>query len=136
MSYLRIIILSIYVGACSPIVPATTPPQLEYTPGAFVVVTDEMFDAGIFRVDYPKSWRVVKTSIASTNMIQVVFVAPDESSVTLTQVESGDNTLNDNEQFTLLDNGIMIQSIIMPSEDADERFLDSANQLISSIRAQ
>lgn len=134
MSYLRIVIFSLLIGACVPIIPATTPPQLKHTPGAFVVVTDGTFDAGVFRVDYPQSWRVVKTSIASTAMIQVVFVAPDEQSITLTQVEDISNSTSDNEQFITLDNGIIIQVIVTPSDDADDTFNNLANQLITSIR--
>jgi hypothetical protein len=134
MSYLRYIVLSLLIGACAPIVPATTPPQLKHTPGAFVVVTDDTFDAGVFRVDYPQSWRVVKTSIASTSLIQVVFVAPDESSITLTQTETVSDSISNTERFITLDNGVIVQVIIKPAKDADDTFNDLADQLISSIR--
>ncbi len=134
MSYLRIIFLSLVLGACAPIVPATTPPQLEHTPGAFVVVTDETFDAGTFRVDYPQSWRVVKTSIASTPLIQVVFVTPDESSITLTQLEAVSDTANDDERFITLENDVIIQVLIELSNDVEDTFVDDADQLINSIR--
>ncbi len=134
MSYLRIIFLSLMIGGCAPIVPATTPPQLEHTPGAFVVVTNETFDAGVFRVDYPHSWRVVKTSIASTPLIQVVFVTPDESSITLTQMDTVSDTTNDDERFITLENDVMIQVLIKASDDAEDTFLVYADQLINSIR--
>ena len=134
MSYLRIILLSLIIGACAPIVPATTPPQLEHTPGAFVVVTNETFDAGVFRVDYPQSWRVVKTSIASTPLIQVVFVTPDESSITLTQMEAVNDATSSDERFITLENDVIIQVLIKPSDDADDTLLDLADQLINSIR--
>lgn len=67
---------------CMPIVPATQPPQLAHTPGAYVVVDDttSTYDAGVFRVAYPQGWRIVKTSIASTPDMAVVFVSPDEQS--------------------------------------------------------
>jgi len=133
MSALRIIILSLVIGACAPIVPATTPPQLEHTPGAFVVITHETFDAGVFRVDYPQSWRVVKTSIASTPFIQVVFVTPNDSSITLTQIEAISDTTHSDEQFITLDNDIIIQVLVTPSEDAENTFHDLADQLINSI---
>jgi hypothetical protein len=135
MSYLRLIIFVALLGACAPIVPAKTPPQLAHTPGAFVVVTDDTFDAGIFSVDYPQSWRVVKTSIASTPFIQVVFVTPDDSSITLTQTETTDNSSNADERFITLDNDVVIQVLMTPSDDADENFNDLAKQLISSIRS-
>ena len=47
--YLYYSLLCVVMGACAPLVPATTPPQLAHTPGAFVVVTDKTFDAGMFR---------------------------------------------------------------------------------------
>jgi hypothetical protein len=134
MSYLRILIFSLLIGACVPIVPATTPPQLKHTPGAFVVVTEGTFDAGVFRVDYPQWWRVVKTSIASTAMIQVVFVAPDDKSITLTQVEVINDSTSDSEQFITLGNGTIIQVIVSLSDDVDDTFNDLADQLITSIR--
>ena len=68
----------LWIAACTPLIPATTPPQLEYTPGAFVTVDDDHFDAGIFRVDYPDGWRIVKTSVA-TAPLEVVFASPDNS---------------------------------------------------------
>lgn len=73
------------LAACTPLVPATTPPQLAHTPGVFIRVTDEQFSADFFRVNYPQDWRVVKTSIASA-ALQVVFVSPDETmSITLSE---------------------------------------------------
>jgi len=122
------------LAACAPLVPATTPPQLEHTPGAFVVVTDSIFDAGTFVVDYPSSWRVVKSSIAATETMQVVFVAPDESTITLTEVTSADDS-NPDEQFIPLSNDVVVQVLIQPSDDPDEQFTDIADHVVDSIRA-
>lgn len=134
MSYLQISIFCFLLSACVPIVPATTPPQLKHTPGAVVVVTDGTVDAGVFRVDYPQSWRVVKTSIAATPLMQVVFVAPDESTITVTQTESVSESIGDDEQFITLDNGTIIQVLVMPSDDVEDNFSALAEQLIASIR--
>ena len=113
---LRLIFFVMLLGGCAPIVPATAPPQLEHTPGAFVAVADNFFDAGRFRVDYPKSWRVVKTSIAAADHLQVVFAAPDSSAVTLTQADAaGDDTSG--ERFVVLDNGVVLQVRIQPADD-------------------
>jgi hypothetical protein len=85
MRYFLMITL-LMLTACAPLVPATTPPQLVDTPGAFVTITDEFYDAGIFRVHYPQSWRTVKISIAAEPM-RVVFVSPDDSMlITLSEV--------------------------------------------------
>jgi hypothetical protein len=87
MDFMRFIwiFLPLWIAACTPLIPATTPPQLEHTPGAFVSIDDDQFDAGFFRVDYPDGWRTVKTSVA-TAPLEVVFASPDNS-MTLRIVE-------------------------------------------------
>jgi hypothetical protein len=79
--HVRTCILSVLLfimAACVPQIPATTPPQLQHTPGAFVVVDERIYDAGVFRVAYPSGWRIVKSSIAAAPM-EVVFVSPDDA---------------------------------------------------------
>jgi hypothetical protein len=66
------------IAACVPHIPATIPPQLQHTPGAFVVVDERTYDAGVFRVVYPSGWRIVKSSVASAPM-EVIFVSPDDA---------------------------------------------------------
>lgn len=66
------------LAACIPVVPATEPPQLQDTPGAYIVITGEQFDAGSFVVTYPPGWRVVKASIAA-EPVRVVFISPDDA---------------------------------------------------------
>jgi hypothetical protein len=80
MDFMRFIwiFLPLWIAACTPLIPATTPPQLEHTPGAFVSIDDDHFDAGFFRVDYPDGWRTVKTSVAAAPL-EVVFASPDNS---------------------------------------------------------
>ena len=123
------------LNACGPIVPATAPPQLQHTPGAFVTVTEARFDAGLFQVDYPKSWRVVKTSIAADRHLQVVFAAPQGSAVTLTQTDAPSDDATP-EQYIHLDNGIIIRAQIQPAADPDAAFATAAQKLIASIRPQ
>jgi hypothetical protein len=100
------IFLLIGLAACQSPVPATTPPQLDHTPGAFVSVTDDVYNAGVFRVRYPEGWRVVKTSIAGAPM-EVVFVSPDdELTIRLSEAafdlpESDDETFSRYEQRML-----------------------------------
>ncbi len=132
---IQLLIALLVLGACAPLVPATTPPQLEHTPGAFVIVTDSTFDAGRFIVDYPSSWRVVKSSIAEAEFVQVVFVAPDESTVTLTELANLPDTPSDDEQFITLDNDVVVQVIVGLSDDVGAHFDDLAEQLIASIRS-
>ena len=129
----RFLLFAVLLNACAPLVPATAPPQLQHTPGAFVIVTDTRFDAGLFQVDYPKSWRVVKTSIAAAHHLQIVFAAPDGSAITLTQTDAtGDDA--GNEQYRRLDNGVILQIRLQPA-DPDSDFAAAAQQLIDTIRS-
>ncbi len=65
------------IAACTPLIPATTPPQLQHTPGAYVVIDERTLDAGIFQVTYPAGWHVVKNSIAAAPL-SFVLVSPDD----------------------------------------------------------
>lgn len=133
MQTIRLLLIML-LGACAPIVPATTPPQLAHTPGALVIVTDTTFDAGDFVVEYPSTWRVVKSSIAAQEHIQAVFVAPDDSTVTITQVDDMSDTTNVDEQFITLDNDVIVQVLVQPVDEPDAQFSDIADRLIDSIR--
>lgn len=84
--YLLSLIIIGGMTACTSLVPATTPPQLAYTAGAPVVVTDDMYDAGVFRVRYPQGWTVVKNSVAGAPM-SAVLVSPDETQTIQIAVE-------------------------------------------------
>lgn len=133
MKRLTFLLLTILFGACAPLVPATTPPQLDHTPGAYVVVTDSLFDAGDFVVEYPHDWRVVKTSIASAEHLQVVFVAPDQSTITLTVVDAaGQNSTT--ERYATLAETLIIQGIAVASADADPDFMLIFEQMMDSLR--
>ncbi len=82
-----ILLLTLLLTACTPLVPATTPPHLEDPPGTFVVVDEEFFDAGIFQVNYPDGWRVVKLSEAMAP-VTVTFASPDDALlITISEVD-------------------------------------------------
>lgn len=68
--------LALLAAGCGPIVPATTPPQLNHTSGPAFVVTDRMYANDIFSVRYPAGWRIV-TGQAHLPP-HVVIVSPDE----------------------------------------------------------
>lgn len=120
------------LAACAPLVPATVPPQIKNTPGAFVVVTDKTFDAGLFRLEFPRSWSVIKTSQAYYSHIQVVFRAPDGGIVSLHQVESAGSPKAD---YRILPNGVILSVAIEAAEQPSDLFSTQARQLIASIRA-
>src|SRR5688572_24451329 len=77
MRFLLLFALLIALLACSSLVPANTPLQLNATAGAPIVINDEYVDAGTFTVDYPDGWRVVKLSLAG-DPVHLVFVSSDE----------------------------------------------------------
>ena len=128
MNHRVLSILLLFASACSSLVPATQPPQLQHTPGAFVTLSETHFDAGIFELDYPSTWRVVKLSSADAGYLKVAFVAPDQSTVTLTQVENAD------ESMVRLGNGVKLVVETNAADAAIASFFDSAEQLIRSIR--
>ena len=120
------------LAACAPLVPATVPPQINNTPGAFVSVTDKTFDAGLFRLEFPRSWSVIITSQAYYGHIQVIFMAPDGGIVSLHQVESADSTAD---EYRILTNGVILRVAIEAAEQPSEQFSAQARRLISSIRS-
>lgn len=72
---LRCLIL-LLLASCGSIVPATTPPQLAFTPGPPVVVTDRVYETADFTARYPSGWRIVTS--AADEPTSVVFVGLDE----------------------------------------------------------
>ena len=119
------------VAACAPLVPATVPPHIKNTPGAPVVVTDKLFDAGVFRLDFPRAWSVVITSQAYYGRIHVNFVAPDGGTVFIQQVDAIDSS---NGEHRLLTNGVILKVSVQAAAAASAGFSEQARQLISSIR--
>jgi len=83
----NVVLLLWLIAACTPLIPATTPPQLEEPPGTFVAVDEDSFDAGAFQVNYPDGWRVVKLSEANAP-ITATFASPDdEMTITLSELD-------------------------------------------------
>ena len=127
-------LLLLPASACSSLLPATVPPQLQHTPGAFVRLSETQFDAGFFRLDYPSTWRVVKLNTAENTRLQVVFVAPDQSTVTLTQVDGAKADAYEN--MLMLENGIALAVQIKASQDVAASFPKQAELLVASIRSK
>jgi hypothetical protein len=120
------------LAGCASLSPATYPPHIKNTPGAYVVVTEGHIEAGIFRLDYPRTWKAVKLSPADSDFLHLAFAAPDGGSVKLLHVKAGDAS---HEQLLTLPNGIKLQVQINPAAEPSPRFLAQAQQLIKSIRS-
>jgi len=71
------LLLALLAG-CAPLVPASVPPQLAHTPGAFVQVGQDAIITQGYRLAYPLGWRVVKLSEAN-QPASFVVVSPDEA---------------------------------------------------------
>lgn len=71
--------MSMILSACQSIVPATSPPQLNHTPGASLSITDNQIDAGWFTLDYPDGWRVVTNE--SVAEFRLILVSPDDEMI-------------------------------------------------------
>jgi len=80
-------LLLLIFAACAPIVPATTPPQLQHTPGAPITISETRLDGGAFQVAYPAGWRVVKGNPAG-EPLRATFVSPDETMLIFISVDS------------------------------------------------
>ena len=76
LSAARICVIAVLMLLCSGCIPAEEPPQLAYTPGPPVVVTDSQYDAGAYTLHYPQGWRV-RTGPTEDPLL-AFFVAPDE----------------------------------------------------------
>ena len=118
------------LAGCGALLPARPPAQLANTPGAPIIVSEGNIDAGVFRVDYPPAWRVVKLNEAGGGL-HLSFIAPDGSSITLAQV-AGDTA---GEQILRLDNGWGVKVTIESADTPSPHFSRQAQALVDSIRS-
>ncbi len=125
----------VLLAAC---VPAQTPPQLAYTPGPAVVVTDHVYESSAFAAHYPSGWRVV-TGAADASP-SVVFVAPDEVSTITLQVGPLENSVLTEPGFSVeirgieLADGRLITAIARAPEATWESFLPVFEQVVATVR--
>ena len=120
------------ITACAPLAPASAPPQLQHTPGIPVVVTENHVDAGIFRLDYPPSWRVAKLSPAAAERIELAIIAPDGGSVSLAQLTA---PVTGGGRTKKLKNGVILHIAIKPAESPSVDFASRVEKLVTSIRS-
>ena len=138
-----IITLCFMVG-CAPLVPATQPAQLRHTPGAFVMVDHESFDAGAFQVEYPQGWRIIKSSTAGAPMT-VVFASDMQDdgplqiwlSVAPLALTPAQRTDLKRRAEIPLDDGTIIYAVGLAPSKAPIRDLNQAfSQVVDSVRAR
>ncbi len=131
-AYPGLLAIAVLLAACGPLAPAAERPNLSHTPGAFVVLTDGHLDAGIFKLEYPPSWRVVKASPAVEARLRITLVAPDGGIVSLAQLRTAaDSTA----RILRLDSGILLSALIEPGRESAASFTASAEGIVASIRS-
>lgn len=77
----------IVLAGCQSLIPATTPPQLDHTPGTPLTITDHQIDTEWFSLDYPDGWRVV-TNVAIAP-IHLTLISPDDEIVIIVAETTG-----------------------------------------------
>ena len=120
------------LAACASLVPASAPPHIKNTPGASVIVTDNTFDAGLFRLEYPRTWSIVKTSEAASPHLVIYFLAPAGGHVFLQQVEPADYSAD---EHMALPNGVILKLQVAAADPPSAAFAAQARRLIASIRS-
>lgn len=138
--FLALIILC--AAACGPIVPATTPPQLNHTPGAPVIVTWDTYTASEFSAHYPSGWTVITSPAFSTTW--VVFTSPDEQAVIVlaldpndTQVmppQESDRSLQRESVEIPLNDGRTLTAVLAAPSDKGQVFRPVFEQMIASVQ--
>ncbi len=119
-------------------VPAKVPPQLATTPGAAVVITEQDYDAGAFRVRYPAGWRVITS--AATSPTTVIFAPTDNVAIMLFGVDATEAPMPENEgqvrtetREITLENGITVTAILNAPADTWETFAALFEQAVESL---
>jgi hypothetical protein len=132
----KFILFALVMTGC---VPATVPSQLIATPGRAVIITEQQFDAGIFRVRYPPGWRVITG--AATNPASVIFVSPDNMAIIQVATDAieapmpqTDEPIRADKRQIKLDNGLTVTAILNAPENTWERFVLLFDQTIESVR--
>ena len=118
--------------ACSHLPPATAPPQLTHTPGAFVKVAGGHFNAGNFQFDYPESWKLIKSSAAATTGMQIILRAPTGGELSLQVVETNRAAEG---FFIPLAKGNYLLATIHTTEDSSSTVAPEFERIIRSIRS-
>ena len=119
------------LAACSSLVPATAPPQLQHTPGAYIVISNGHVKTSRYQLEYPMSWQLVKQSASDAENLQLDLIAPDGGRVTLLEVDSAGAA---SDHVIPLAEDSFVQVIVYPADESDAGFASQVEQLVSSIR--
>ncbi len=126
-----LLLLAGVLTACSSLAPATAPPQLRQTPGAYIVITNGHVNTGRYRLDYPASWKLVKQSAADAAFLQLDLISPDGGKVSLLDIDTAGAAVD---RVIPLAEGNYLQVIVEPADETDAAFASQVEQLVNSIR--
>lgn len=118
--------------ACAPLAPATAPPQLSHTPGAYVAIANGHFNAGSFQFDYPASWRLITLGAASDHGLHIVLQAPSGGELSIRMVETESDA---DGEFIRLAKGGALLATAKAAGDSTADLAAKFDQIIRSIRS-
>lgn len=119
-------------AACAPLPPASAPPQLQHTPGAFIEIAAGRFNAGDYKFEYPPSWRLVKHGAASADGMHIILQAPTggKLSISVVQKRGAEDAI-----FIPLAKGNFLMAAIDVSDDPSPDLNAEFERIIRSIRS-
>ncbi len=122
----------VILTACAPLAPASVPPQLSHTPGAYVAITEGHFNAGSFQFDYPSSWRLIKHGAASDEGMHLILKAPSGGEVSIRVVETESDV---DGEFIRLAKGVLLLATVSAADDSASDLAAMSDRIIRSIRS-
>ena len=127
----------ILITACTPLIPATSPPQLDYTPSGIAIrITDGTVYTDDFQMDYPDGWRIIKLSVDGSPL-HLVFASPDDSMrIDLTETPLPEDQIQDYDQIEMiaLDDTRKLYIYAQASEENKAIFDRIFSYLLDSIK--
>jgi hypothetical protein len=141
------LLLSISVPLCyafffcllSACVPAKIPANLDDTPGAPVVVFDNIYESAQFIARYPDGWRIVTSEAQAP--LAVILVAPDEISTiqlmvgTLDDANFSNPDLQTEIRGLTLSDGLEMTAVLSAATDQFDTYLPLFERVLASIQA-
>ncbi len=120
------------MSACSSLPPASAPPQLRHTPGAYVEIAAGHFKADDFQFDYPSSWRLIKPGAADADGIKITLRAPGGGELSMRVVDEKNDL---DAVFIPLAKGNFLMATVNASTDASDNLAAEIEAIVRSVRS-
>lgn len=133
-------ILLLILAACSP---PQTPEQLNFTPGAPITITDDLYVTGAFSVRYPPGWRVITTPAEAPP--GAIFAAPDNAALIVLSISPigtppelanvpAERVAVEGDEVVL--ENVTVHAMLIADRDAINTLKDDFTLVIESIKAE